>query len=201
MLDKGKISFEDANRFLSDSDITHDTLYFKPADSRQGIELPGGYSTDISDEYSSMQRLYDTAPGLVVEPVKIVDDPEGYFMEYVEGRNLETVMKDDLDEYDVDYMLKQASNLGREIRESSVPHGDIRASNFILKEDSELRVIDPAGIPEDLETQGVVPVNQQAVNWDITDLNEYIINRLIKESGLDMEPEDYHVERPSIEIG
>ena len=200
MLEKGKISFEDANRFLSDSDVTHDTLYFKPADSRQGIELPGGYSTDITDEYRSMQRLYDVAPDLAVEPVELVDDPAGYFMEYVEGRNLETVLREDISDYDVDYVLQQAGSLGEKIKESGVPHGDIRASNFILTSESELMAIDPAGIPEDIDSQRVISIDQQAVNWDITDLNEYIIDRLIDESGFNENSEEYHIPHNAIEM-
>ena len=200
MLEKGKTSLDDAHRFLSDSDVTHDTLYFKPADSRQGIELPGGYSTDSTDEYRSMQRLYDEAPDLVVEPVELVDNPAGYFMEYVEGRNLETVLKEDVTDYEVEYMLEQVSSLGEEIRRSGVPHGDIRASNFILTDDSELMVIDPAGIPEDVDSQRVVSMDQQAVNWDITDLNEYIIDRLIDEANLDEDPDEYHIAHNAIEM-
>ncbi len=200
MLEKGKISFEDANRFLSDSDVTHDTLYFKPADSRQGIELPGGYSTDIIDEYRSMQRLYDVAPDLAVEPFELVDDPAGYFMEYVEGRNLETVLREDISDYDVDYVLQQAGSLGEKIKESGVPHGDIRASNFILTSESELMAIDPAGIPEDIDSQRVISLDQQAVNWDITDLNEYIIDRLIDESGFNESSEEHHIPHNAIEM-
>ncbi len=200
MLEKGKTSLEDANRFLSSSDTTHDVLYFKPGDSRQGIELPGGYSTDIEDEYNAMQRLYSETPSMVVEPVQFVDEPEGYFMEYVECRNLQSVIGDDLEKYDIEYVLEQVSDFGRDIRDSGVPHGDIRASNFIITDESEVKAIDPAGIPEKIDAQTVVPLDQQAVNWDITDLNDYIIERVIEESETGLDAEEYRVAHPETEV-
>lgn len=177
-------------------DVEADSMYFKPAEYRQSIDLPGGYTTDIQDEYRSMQELHEAENSLVVEPFALTRNPDGYVMEYVEGESLNEVMKSDLSGYDIESILDDAHQLGESIKSEEVPHGDIRRANFIVEGVDSLKVIDAAGIPEDLEAPGVGTVRQQAVTWDITDINERIIDRLVDEAEVDLDADDYHVEHP-----
>lgn len=197
MIEQGKIDPDKLiNLSPSSFDSEDESMYFKPAAYRQSIDLPGGYSTDIKDEYRAMQDLHEAASDLVVEPFALTHNPEGYVMEYVEGESLNEVMRSDLSGYDVEAILEDINRLGNTIKAEGVPHGDLRNGNFIIEGSDSVKVIDAAGIPEDLEAPGVGTVRQQAVNWDITDINERVIDQLVEASDTDLDPMDYYVGHP-----
>lgn len=181
-------------------DAEADSMYFKPAEYRQSIDLPGGYSTSIEDEYQVMEELHGIAGGLVVEPFALTREPEGYVMEYVDGEGLNEVLRRDLSDYDIEAMLEDVRSFGEIIKDEGVPHGDIRRGNFIVDDSDSLKIIDAAGIPEGIEGPGFGTLRDQAVIWDITDLNERIIDQLVEESDLEVDSSRYYIEHPKQNI-
>ncbi|MFQ3308184.1 MAG: serine/threonine protein kinase [Candidatus Nanohaloarchaea archaeon] len=182
-------------RSTKGADIEEDSLYFKPAEYRQIIELPGGYTTDIENEYQAMTELHEVAEDLVVKPYFLTDDPEGYVMEYIEGISLNKALNQEREVYNFEEVIEDLHSLGKTIRSEGIPHGDIRNRNFIVEDSGSLKAIDAAGIPEDVESPGVGTLRDQAVIWDIVDIND-IIDKIADKTKTRIDAGEYHIETP-----
>lgn len=113
----------------------------------------------IEAEYRSVKRLHSSAPDLTVEPYFLKTDsngnPEGYVMEYLEGTTLQQYLdpegvasKEDLNGKKVGNQLSEFLN---KIESDLEPHGDLKAWNIMIDEESNITVFDPVGYPENLD--------------------------------------------------
>lgn len=193
---QGRIKAEEVNSFLPDN-LDDEYVYFKPDSSRQGIELPNGYSTTIEDEYHALVDLHESYPEHVVEPYTFSEDLNGYFMEFIEGECLSEIYQRDFQNYDSEEIASGINDLGELMKEERIAHGDIRRENIMVTPENQPVLIDAAGITEEQEARGPGKLRTRAVNWDITDINERIIDTIL---GEDAEKESYHVEHPQTVI-
>jgi tRNA A-37 threonylcarbamoyl transferase component Bud32 len=191
-MEQGKVKTDEVANFLPD-ELEDEYVYFKPESSRQSIELPTGYSTTIEDEYHALADMHEAYPDHVVEPYSFSEDFNGYFMEFVEGEGLDRVYQKGFQDYNPREIASSITDLGEMMKEEGIAHGDIRRENIMITEGNNPILIDAAGITEDLEARGPGKLRDRAVNWDITDINERIIDSLLED---DVEKESYYVNHP-----
>lgn len=125
-----------------------DTYYFKSAEDRTVIEAYNQVFDSLTEEYFSLVELQRNDPDHFAVPylLKIDSDgePEGYYMSKHTDRTLSDVLREQED-VDMHRVSDQIYTALQRMEDADLYHGDLSASNVLVDENSDIRIIDPIG--------------------------------------------------------
>ncbi len=136
---------EQAKKMKKTARIGNTPYFFKSSSDRRILKRRG-HKTTLEDEYAALERLYAASPENVARPIALVKDSsgraKGYLLEFLEGKQLNRTSIVPKETYnDLKSTLKRFSDLG-------IAHGDIYTANMFLMPNGKIKLIDPAGLPE-----------------------------------------------------